>query len=75
MIKITLKRATCVGCGNCVDIAPDYWTMNEQDGLATLIDSEQKNEIYILITGEYAKKENLEAARICPLNIINVEKF
>ncbi|MEA1897554.1 MAG: 4Fe-4S binding protein [Bacteroidota bacterium] len=37
MNKILFKPENCIGCGNCVDIAPFYWKMETRDGLAVLI--------------------------------------
>lgn len=74
MITITLKRNDCIGCGNCLDIAPEYWKMDEKDGLATLVGSEQKKEFYVLQLEDYAEVENLYAAKACPMNIIKVNK-
>ena len=35
MIEISHKKFECIGCDACVDIAPNYWFMDE-DGLAQL---------------------------------------
>jgi ferredoxin len=74
VIKITYKRKDCIGCGNCLDTAPEYWKMNGQDGLASLVGSEQNNDIYVLVIDDYAEKENLMAADACPINIIRIQK-
>ena len=49
--------------------------MDESDGKCTLIDSKEKKGIYTAVTTDDEYDENLEAAELCPVNIIRLEKF
>jgi len=49
--------------------------MDETDGKCNLLESTEKKNIYIAIAGDDEYEENLEAAKICPVKIIKVEKF
>jgi ferredoxin len=48
--------------------------MNTSDGKSTLKDSTEKKGFYIAIVSDDELEDNLEAANICPVNIIRVEK-
>ena len=72
--KITIchKRNDCIGCGSCVFLAPNSWTLND-DGLSTLNGSEWRNQQFMV--GEIDEIElqaNREAASMCPVNIIRI---
>ena len=70
---IHLKK-DCISCGACAAISPDYWEMDE-NGLAELKGSAAVKEHWQLdITTEEAKTANQEAADVCPVNIIKIEK-
>ncbi len=60
-MKAVIDEETCIGCGLCVQIAPDVYEMRE-DKATTLV-----NEIPEELEGE-AK----EAAEQCPVNAITV---
>ena len=75
MLRISLKRIECIGCGNCMDVAPHYWVMDQNDGLARLIGSEQKNGLCVLQTEEFDEKLFQKSALVCPVRIIRVEKL
>ena len=75
MIRITHQRKKCIGCNYCVEVAPSRWYMDESDGKCTLIDSKEKKGIYTAVTTDDEYDENLEAAELCPVNIIRLEKF
>ena len=75
MVIITLQRAKCIGCNYCVEAAPSRWIMDENDGKSKLIDAKEKKGIFIALTTDDEYEENIEAANICPVNIIKVEKF
>ncbi len=72
MIKISFKRKDCIGCGNCVDVSPIYWKMDEQDGLVVLIGAKKHGKFYVLETGDDALKENQDAEKLCPMRIIKL---
>lgn len=75
MIRIIHQRPKCIGCNYCVEVAPSRWQMDETDGKCNLLESTEKKNIYIAIAGDDEYEENLEAAKICPVKIIKVEKF
>jgi len=75
MIRIIHQRAKCIGCNYCVEAAPSRWFMDENDGKSNLIDAKEKKGIFIAITTDDEYEENFEAAEICPVNIIKVEKI
>jgi ferredoxin len=72
LIPIAHKRSECIGCGLCVETAPDYWFLNA-DGeaeLHTVIRTQNKFEH----TEGYAHDREvlLAAAEGCPVNIIRI---
>jgi len=73
VLRISLKRAECIGCGNCKDVAPRFWVMDQVDGQARLIGSEQKNGLNVLLTEEFDEELFQKAAVVCPVRIIRVE--
>jgi len=75
MIRITFHRPKCIGCGSCNEVAPSRWVMNDVDGKSDLLEGKQKKEIYHLIASNDEFEENQEAAELCPVNIIRVEKI
>jgi ferredoxin len=71
-ISIAHKRCECIGCGLCIETAPDYWFMNA-NGEAELT--------CILLTRnkfEYGEGLSQDEARLkasqdgCPVKIIRV---
>ncbi|MFA4887931.1 MAG: ferredoxin [Candidatus Nanoarchaeia archaeon] len=74
MTKIIHYREGCIGCNICVEIAPKFWTMNQEDYKSTLIKSKQKNDIFILDINEEDVLENEEAAQGCPTKVIKIQK-
>jgi ferredoxin len=75
MIRITQFRRKCTGCNYCVEVAPSRWYTDESDGKCTLIDAKEKKGILVCLTTDDEYKENVEAAELCPVNIIRVEKL
>lgn len=75
MIRISHYRIKCIGCNYCVEVAPSNWKMDSADGKSILLESKEKKGIYISINSDDVYDENLEAAEICPVNIIKVEKI
>ncbi|MBN2667998.1 MAG: ferredoxin, partial [Bacteroidales bacterium] len=45
MIRITHQRIKCIGCGNCVEVAQNNWSMNDSDGKADLHEANEKKRI------------------------------
>ncbi len=75
MIRIIQHRAKCIGCNYCVEAAPARWIMDDKDGKSNLIGAKGKKGIYIVSAGDDELDENMEAANICPVGIIRVEKI
>ena len=75
MIRISHHRIKCIGCNYCVEVVPYRWIMDETDGKSTLLDAKAKKGMYIFVTSDDEYEDNLEAADICPVNIIRVEKI
>ncbi len=75
MVRITHYRYKCIGCAYCVEVAPDFWEMNEQDGKSDLISANTKNQIQVLLTDDLAWEQNRQAADVCPVSCIKVEKY
>ncbi len=72
MPKIIHYRNKCIGCNSCVEHAPNYWNISQEDGKSNLLNAEKKKEVYILEIPECDVQENKEAARDCPVGIIQV---
>lgn len=69
---VTHYRKKCIGCGSCVMLAPQTWSISEQDGLAMLEGSRQKGEVYVGAILETDLEDNLLAQESCPVRIIKV---
>ena len=74
MIVITHQRDKCIGCNYCVELAPDRWVMSKKDGKCTLIGGKNKKGFYTIRTTEDEFEENKEAAKVCPVKIIQVKQ-
>ncbi len=74
MIRIIQLREKCIGCNACVELAPDRWKMSRKDGKSVLVDGEENNGIFMTLVGDDELKKNMLAAKMCPTNIIKVEK-
>ena len=58
-------RKDCIGCTACELAAPENWVMEEED--CGLKSKPKKTKI-----GEAEFPINLEAAQICPVNVIHI---
>jgi len=74
MIRITHQRSKCIGCYYCVEVAPNNWKMNTEDGKAMLLNANEKKGFYTTVTGDDDLDNNIDAAEVCPVKIIKVEK-
>ena len=73
MLRIKHKQNECIGCAQCVELAPDYWDLDE-DGMARLLHKTGQCGGYMLGQGVDPDMATLElAAQSCPVNIIKVE--
>ncbi len=74
--KITIchKRDDCIGCGSCALIAPERWTMNNEDGKADLRGGEWKGDEFVVVkANEEEYEKNKEASEACPVSIIRID--
>ncbi len=74
MVKIVHYRNKCIGCNSCVENAPLFWKMSDEDGKSDLIGSYKKKEVEILEISLAELPENEKAAKDCPVSIIKIEK-
>lgn len=73
MPKIIHNREKCIGCGSCAAVCPEFFILDENDGLATLVKGERTKGIFV----REIKKINApikDAVSICPLEIIKIKK-
>jgi ferredoxin len=73
--KIVHEKKICIGCFACTNVAPEYWDMEENgnDPKSHLVDSEKvEDREERELKEDYDK--NLEAAEVCPVNCIHIEK-
>ncbi len=73
--KITVrhKRWDCIWCASCALIAPENWTMSQDDGLATLVWAEWKsNDFMVGQIDEDQLLANKEASEACPTRVIYI---
>ncbi len=74
MPKVIHYRNKCIGCNSCVEIAPEFWEMDGEDGKSNLKGAQRKKEVEILEITPADLDENEKAAKDCPVNIIHVVK-
>ena len=71
-MKIKQEREKCIGCGTCVAVCPDFWSMGD-DGKSNLKGAQDNGqgsfELEIAEAGC-----NKEAASACPVQIIKIEE-
>jgi len=71
-IRISHKRCECVGCGFCIETAPDYWFMNARGEaqLHTIQSTRQRFECAEGFAPDAAALTTAEAG--CPVNVIRI---
>ncbi|MDW7691716.1 ferredoxin [Flammeovirgaceae bacterium SG7u.111] len=74
MIKVIHLRQKCIGCNACVEASPEHWVMSGNDGKSHLKKSEQKGNYFILSLPDWEYDEQAQAAKNCPVNIIQVNR-
>jgi ferredoxin len=72
MITIIQQRTKCIGCNYCVELAPQRWRMSKKDGKSVLLESKDKKGFWIVKVREDELESNQQAAKACPVNIIQV---
>ena len=75
MLRITHHRIKCIGCGYCEEIAPFRWKMNGENGKSDLIGGSGKKDIFTLLVTNDELEANEEAADLCPVKVIKVERL
>lgn len=71
---LTHNKKDCISCGACAAIAPGFWYLDET-GLAHVKGSYAVNRHWEKeILTEMEKAQHEEAAAVCPVSIIKVEK-
>ncbi len=72
LIKIAHKKPECIGCMLCAEIAPQYWTMDE-NGEAQLLRVTREDKTFQYGEGFEEDRTILEEAEDgCPVNIIRI---
>jgi ferredoxin len=70
-MRLLHKRAECIGCGVCTEVAPLYFEM-DQEGQACLLTA-KREDIFHCAEANPADLPSLErAAAECPVNIIRL---
>jgi ferredoxin len=65
MIKIIQDQDKCIGCGACVGVCPDNWQMTTVNGMTK--SKPKKTQVKDIGC-------NQEAADVCPVKCIKIEK-
>jgi len=68
------KRDGCIGAAACVAVKPETWQF-ASDNKADIREKEKKKQgdLWILEIDEKDLKLHLEAAQICPVNVIKIK--
>jgi len=72
-MKIIHEKDKCIGCGSCAMVCSKYWKMDEH-GKAHLIDSKLNKKTQIETLEIKKLGCNKEAADVCPVQCIRMEK-
>ncbi len=75
ILRIIHYRAKCIGCHGCVTIAPDRWRMSKKDGKSVLLGAKEKKGVWTAALDEDEYERNLNAAKLCPARIIQVNRY
>lgn len=71
--RIRHDRPNCIGCTACAAVAPEFWEMSVLDGKSDIIDSTKTPEGWEeLDISEANFQENMDAASVCPVNVIHL---
>jgi ferredoxin len=79
-LKVLHEKWKCIACNACAAMAPEFWTMETEDGKSHLIGSEKKvfpdgegEELDISVHPD-GEQKNKDAAEVCPVQCIHVRK-
>ncbi|HLP94392.1 MAG TPA: ferredoxin [Saprospiraceae bacterium] len=75
MVQIIQQREKCIGCNACVEAADYRWRVSRRDGKCTLVNGVDKRGFYRVMVDDHEYEDNLQAARNCPVKIIQVQKI
>ena len=72
--KFVYDRENCIGCGSCAALDSENW-QTAPDGKSNLTNSKEiDDELYEKEFPEKDLEKNIEIARVCPVNVIHIEK-
>jgi ferredoxin len=71
-VKIVADRNTCIGCGACIAIAPEFWEMDLEGKSKFKIGESQEGIELDLEEDEI--QTLIESAESCPVNSIHIYK-
>jgi ferredoxin len=60
-VRIEIHRDRCIGAGQCVRVAPQVFTQDEDEGLVVLLDENPPPELHDAVR---------TAAKLCPARVI-----
>ena len=76
MVKVVHDKPVCIGCSACVSVADKFWEM--KGAKSHLKGSKLVGQKEVLDLGAKANQKDVElnkdAAEVCPVNCISVEK-
>lgn len=74
MVIVTLQREDCIGCNYCMEVAPSWFSMDDEDGKSVLMDSTEKRGFHTMKTHDPdAYDECKYAEESCPVGIIRTK--
>lgn len=72
--KIVHFRKNCIGCNSCVNIAPQSWLMDEEEGKVRVVGGKQKGDLFVAEAFDCDLEQNIQAAEACPMKIIQINQ-
>ncbi len=75
MIQIAYQRKKCIGCNYCIELAPERWKMNKNDGRSVLLGARNIKGLYKVEVDEVEYEANKASAKVCPMKIIRINKL
>lgn len=71
--RIRHDRPNCIGCTACSAVAPQFWEMSPMDGKSDIIGASMGEDGWEeLDIAEEAFQTNMDAASVCPVNVIHL---
>lgn len=72
--RINIERSECIACGSCYNLDPDHFEAGEK-GYSKVVNGETTSEISEGVFEDDGIADAQEAANLCPVEIITVEKL